>query len=135
MRDLRAAIERVLAARREFLMVGRRWDTEITSPCDFKNPDWQKQIRGLALKTNKQRTSDWIDYFVFSRGFFVDLPPLVVGRVHCDDWTVWKALEMKKPVVDASRVVTPSIRITITGLNLTVRPGCGTEKKPEQITN
>ena len=86
-------------------MVGRRWDTEITQPCDFEKPDWQKSIRDLALQTGKQRTPDWIDYFVFSRGLFTDLPPLVVGRVFWDNWTVWKALEMKKPVVDASRVI------------------------------
>lgn len=104
--DFCAAVERILAVHKEFLMVGRRWDMEITRPCDFENPDWQKQIRDLALETGKQRTPDWIDYFVFSRGLFVDLPPLVVGRVFWDNWTVWKALEMKKPVVDASRVVT-----------------------------
>jgi hypothetical protein len=104
--DFCVALERVLAAHKEFLMVGRRWDTEIAAPCDFNKPDWPIRIRELALHTNKQRTPDWIDYFVFSRGLFVDLPPLVVGRVHWDNWTVWKALEMKKPVVDASREVT-----------------------------
>ncbi len=103
--DFRAALERVLTAHKEFLMVGRRWDTQITRPRDFANPDWQKQIRNLAFLTGKQRTPDWIDYFVFSRGLFTDLPPLVVGRVFWDNWTVWKALEMKKPVVDASRAV------------------------------
>jgi hypothetical protein len=106
LRDFCSALEVVSAAHKEFLMVGRRWDTEITRPCDFENPDWQKEIRELARRTNKQRTPDWIDYFVFSRGLFADLPPLVVGRVFWDNWTVWKALEMKKPVVDASRVVT-----------------------------
>jgi hypothetical protein len=103
MDDFRASLERVLGAHKEFLIVGRRWDTEITMPWDFKNPDWQNQIRDLALKTNKQRTPDWIDYFAFSRGLFKELPPLVVGRVFWDNWTVWKALQMKKPVVDASR--------------------------------
>jgi hypothetical protein len=103
--DLCTAVERVLAEHKEFLVVGRRWDTEITKPCDFQNVDWHKQIRGVALSTNKRRTPDWIDYFVFSRGLFTDLPPLVVGRVFWDNWMVWKALEMKKPVVDASRVV------------------------------
>ena len=95
--------ERVLAAHKEFLIVGRRWDTEITILGISKTPDWQNQIRDLALKTSKQRTPDWIDYFAFSRGLFKDLPPLVVGRVFWDNWTVWKALQMKKPVVDASR--------------------------------
>jgi len=106
MNDFRATLERILATRKEFLIVGRRWDTEIAAPCDFGNPDWPIRIRELALQANKQRTPDWIDYFVFSRGFFADLPPLVVGRVFWGNWTVWKALEMKKPVVDASSVVT-----------------------------
>lgn len=81
MHDFRAALERVLAIHKEFLMVGRRWDTEIDAPGDFGNPDWPIRIRELALQTNRQRTPDWIDYFVFSRGLFADLPPFVVGRV------------------------------------------------------
>jgi hypothetical protein len=106
MNDFRAALERLLAMHKEFLMVGRRWDAEIAAPCDFGNPDWPVRIGELALQTNQQRTPDWIDYFVFSRGLFADLPPLVVGRVFWDNWAVWKALEVKKPVVDVSRVVT-----------------------------
>ncbi len=103
--DLCVALEQVLAAHREFLMVGRRWDTEITTPCDFANRDWQKQVREFALRSKRRRTPDWIDYFVFTRGLFADLPPLVVGRVFWDNWTVWKALDAGKPVVDASRAV------------------------------
>ena len=103
MQDFRKALESVLRGREEFLMVGRRWDVEITRPRDFANPDWQKQIRNLALLRGKQRTPDWIDYFVFSRGLFQEMPPLVVGRVFWDHWMVWKALQLKKPVVDVSR--------------------------------
>jgi|SRR5580704_791670 hypothetical protein len=106
MRDFCSALQRVLAAHKEFLLVGRRWDTEITQPCEFEHPEWERQIRNLALQTGKQRTADWIDYFVFSRGLFANLPPLVVGRVFWDNWMVWKALDTGKPVVDVSRVVT-----------------------------
>lgn len=105
MQDFCLAVQAVLAARKEFLMVGRRWDTEIMQSCEFGEPDWQSSIRELALRNNRQRTPDWIDYFIFSRGLFADLPPLVVGRVFWDNWTVWKALEMKKPVVDVSQMV------------------------------
>ena len=105
MQDFRSALERVKAAHREFLIVGRRWDTEITRRCDFENPGWQEQARAAALQANKQRTAEWIDYFVFSRGLFIDLPPLVVGRVFWDNWMVWKALDLKKPVVDVSHLV------------------------------
>jgi len=103
--DLCSAVERVLRTHKEFLMVGRRWDTEITKPWDFENREWRKEVRELALKTGRQRTPDWIDYFVFTRGFFTDLPPLVVGRVFWDNWMVWKGLDTRKPVVDASGAV------------------------------
>jgi hypothetical protein len=105
LQDFRSAVERVAAAHRRFLMVGRRWDTEITQPRDFTSPDWQTRLRNLALQTNNRRTPDWIDYFVFPRGLFKEMPPLVVGRPFWDNWTVWKALDLKTPVVDASRTV------------------------------
>jgi hypothetical protein len=106
LKDFCFALQCILAVHEEFLMVGRRWDTEVTQPIEFGTPDWQEQVRELALQTGRQRTPDWIDYFVFSRGLYRDLPPLVVGRVFWDNWTVWKALDVRKPVVDVSRVVT-----------------------------
>src|SRR6185437_1024202 len=48
----------------------------------------------------------WIDYFVFSRGSYGHgLPPFAVGRACWDNWMVWKALDSKLPVVDASPAV------------------------------
>jgi hypothetical protein len=105
LQDFCSALQDVLAAHEEFLMVGRRWDVDIAQTCEFGDADWQERMRDLVLQTGRQRTPDWIDYFVFSRGLFPDLPPLVVGRVFWDNWTVWKALETGKPVVDASRVI------------------------------
>lgn len=105
LQDLCPAVERVAAAHAEYLITGRRWDTEITELWEFESEDWQERMRNFALRTGKQRSPDWIDYFVFSRGLFRDLPPLVVGRVFWDNWTLWKALDLKKPVVDASGAV------------------------------
>lgn len=105
MSDFRHALGRVGAAHPKFLMVGRRWDTEIREPIDFKTGVWEDKIRQRALKEGQQQDGGWIDYFAFSRGLFVDLPPLVVGRVYWDNWMVWKALENGYPVVDASPVV------------------------------
>ncbi len=131
MHDFRAAVARTLkVADKQFVMVGRRWDTEITMPCEFNHPDWQRHLRDLALQTSKQRTPDWIDYFLFSRGFFENLPPLVVGRVFWDNWTVWKALQMKKPVVDASNS-SPSTKIMIIAIILRASTVYGTGRKLE----
>jgi hypothetical protein len=53
-----------------------------------------------------QKGADWIDYFVFPRGVFRELPPMVIGRVGWDNFLLWKARALKLPLVDASAVVT-----------------------------
>jgi hypothetical protein len=110
MADFRRAVERVRAMHREFLMVGRRWDTDVTEALAFAHPDgqateWAAEVRELALRRGRKCTAEWIDYFVFSRGLYgADMPPFVL-RVFWDNWLVWKALDAGKPVVDASRAV------------------------------
>ncbi len=106
MRDFCEALERVKAARAQFLMVGRRWDAEVKEALDFGRKDWGAQLRDAVLREGKQRTPDHIDYFVFSRGILgTNLPPLVVGRAFWDNWMVWKVLEARQPVVDVSAAV------------------------------
>jgi len=105
MQDFWRAIERVRAVQREFLMVGRRWDTDVTELLPFDQHDWQTELRALAQGRGRKRTAEWIDYFAFSRGLYgLDMPPFVL-RVFWDNWLVWKALDSGKPVIDASRAV------------------------------
>ncbi len=124
MQDFRRAIERVRATHHEFLMVGRRWDTDIDAPLlfrerhlcsiprvqrdespDWRVSDWQEALRARALTHGRRRTAEWIDYFAFSRGLYgPDMPPFVL-RVFWDNWLVWKALDSGKPVIDASCAV------------------------------
>ena len=106
MSDFREAVRRVAERNKEFLMVGRRWDTNITAPWDFDSPDWEQRLRALALSEGKQRPPQWIDYFVFSRGLYCKkIPPFVIGRPGWDNWLVWYARASKARVVDASAVV------------------------------
>jgi hypothetical protein len=105
MQDFCRAVQRVSSAHREFLMVGRRWDTNITEPLAFERPGWEAELRALAMRQGRQRTAEWIDYFAFSRGLYPpDMPPFVL-RVFWDNWLVWKAMDSQKPVIDASSVV------------------------------
>jgi hypothetical protein len=105
MQDFRRAMERVRSMHREFLVVGRRFNTDITEPLAFERPDWQTELRSFAIRRGKRCTAEWIDYFAFSRGLYgPEIPPLVL-RVFWDNWLVWKALDSGKPVIDASRVV------------------------------
>jgi len=103
--DFCRAIARVREVHSSFLMVGRRWDTNLTTPIDFSDINWPRYVRRFALAANGQKNGWWIDYFAFSRGLFgLEFPPLVIGRPPWDNWTVWKALQ-RGPVVDASDAV------------------------------
>ena len=105
MQDFWCAIERVRAMHREFLMVGRRWDTDITEPLAFERREWAEELRSVASRCGRKCAAEWIDYFAFSRGLYgPDMPPFVL-RVFWDNWLVWKALDSGKPVIDASRAV------------------------------
>ena len=106
MDDLRAALERVSSFSRNFLMVGRRWDMNITTPIAFDDPDWRQKLYAVTQLEGVQRPSQWIDYFAFSRGlYYRKIPRFVVGRPGWDNWLVWHARASGAAVVDASRAV------------------------------
>lgn len=89
----------------KFLMVGRRWDLDVTQPVDFSQTDWQETLVARAKREGFQRLHYNIDYFVFPREVYSEFPDLVIGRNHWDQWLVWKAAAEGLPVVDASDAV------------------------------
>jgi hypothetical protein len=103
--DLWRAFERVKSWNIPFLMAGQRWDVELTEPWNFERSDWESRLVELIGHSGTQRPEDWIDYFLFSRGLYTSIPPLVIGRVHWDQWLIWKARSVKAAVVNASSVV------------------------------
>jgi len=105
-RDFVAAVEELRKWRERFLMIGRRWDTDVTAPIDFSRAGWDRELVLLANATGFQRGFHNIDYFVFPRGLYTEIPPLVIGRVGWDPWLVGKAHALGVPVVDVSECVT-----------------------------
>src|SRR5580658_5955420 len=81
-----AALERVRASHVRFLMVGRRWDTNVTQPMDFADVDWGMRVKRLAREQGEQQPGWSVDYFAFPRGMYAEMPELVVGRVWWDHW-------------------------------------------------
>ena len=104
--DFCAALERVRGGHERFLMVGRRWDTEIREALDFGAAEWGARVRELAHERGVRQPGWSVDYFAFRRGLYREMPALVIGRVWWDHWLVWKAREEGAAVVDASEVVT-----------------------------
>lgn len=107
MDDFWRAFAKATARRGDFLMVSRRWDTDISEPIDFRDPSWAANVRQMALTANLQQGNHFVDFFVFPKGLYDEVPPLVVGRGYWDHWLVWKALSRGVAVLDASRFIVP----------------------------
>ena len=106
MSDFQQAVERVASKWKEFLMVGRRWNTDIRTPLHFESPAWEEHLRSFVMRHGACLPSHWIDYFVFSRGLYHHkIPPFVIGRNAWDPWLIWKAIDSGASVVDASKVM------------------------------
>jgi len=104
--DFHEVLLRVVRQFQAFLMAGRRWDVEIREPLDFNRPNWLAEVRDLALRTNRQRPAQWIDYFAFRKGLYRGrIPEFVIGRPGWDNWLLWYARSSGAALVDASAVV------------------------------
>jgi hypothetical protein len=107
MKDFRAAFERAVAWQERFLMIAQRWDVDITQEIDFQRGTWADDVYHLALTSGQLQAPGFMDFFVFPKGFYDQIPPLVVGYAYWDHWMVWKALATRCPVLDVSPFVVP----------------------------
>jgi hypothetical protein len=96
-----------LMEEKPFLLVGRRWDLDVTALIEFdERGDWQQLLLDRLILEGKLHGMSGIDYWVFRRDYFFDPPPFVVGRPGFDSWLVHKARTNKIPVIDATDVIT-----------------------------
>ena len=106
LQDFREAVETTARWQKRFLLVSQRWDTDITEPIDFGRADWGAQARRDARAHGFKQDPRYVDIFVFPKGFYRDIPPLVVGISYWDWWVVWNALSRNIPVVDGTPYLT-----------------------------
>ncbi len=103
--DFTEAVRRIEFA--NFLMVGRRWDVDLTQSWDFEASDGEEQLRCHVGCHGTLHPPTGSDYFVFPRnGGFDQLPPFAVGRPVWDNWLIHRARQRGLPVVDVTPVVT-----------------------------
>ena len=105
--DFWRAFEKLRRWREKFLLVAQRWDTDVTELIDPGNPEWASTLRTIALSRGRQQDEYWIDIFLFGRGQYLDMPPLLVGHCYWDNWMIWKALQDGVPVVDGTPCIMP----------------------------
>ena len=97
------SVERV--AMPNFLMVGQRVGIEIDVDLDFADPATRRGLEREILERGVLHPCFGSDYFVFPKGALGRLPPFAVGRPYWDNWMIFRARELRIPVVDASERV------------------------------
>src|SRR5208337_4226488 len=103
--DFMRAVRQVSLWRPPYLMIGRRWDIDLAERIEFECSDWEARLRAIVFQRSRPSSPHGVDYLVFTRGLFPEIPPFAVGRWWWHIWLVWKALSQSVPVVDASTKV------------------------------
>jgi hypothetical protein len=103
--DFLPAIERAESAFSEFLLIGECRDLNVAAETRLKDPAVRAQLYELALDRGRLRGYAALDYFVFRRGLFDPVPPFLIGRAYFDNWLVWRARELNRPVIDVTQSV------------------------------
>ena len=100
--DFTEAASRAAAWKPRFLMVGQRWDLDVTEPLAFGEKDWERDLRARVERSGALHPPSGSDYFVYPRAALGALPPFAVGRPGWDNWMIYHARGRKMPVVDAT---------------------------------
>lgn len=103
--DLLPSVQRVRDQFERFLILGQRWNLEITDLLSFEN-DWLHALRQRVETVGQLHGPLGSDYFIFERDMFKDMPDFALGRPGWDNWTIYAGRASGLPVVDATQAIT-----------------------------
>ncbi len=86
----------------KFMAVGYRWNLDVKDSIPITDKTLQSKFWSEAKKNAQKHPCTGIDYFIFNKGTFQNLPSLAIGRFGWDNWLLWKARRMRIPLIDVS---------------------------------
>ncbi len=99
-------LDEILQLEDEFLLVGQRWNLDIKHEMDFP-VNWQEEIMSQIKMEGILSAVTAMDYFIFPRHLFQEIPPFAIGRAGWDNWMIYHAVQQPWPVID----ITPSHKV------------------------
>jgi len=102
--DFLQAIRLAAVEMEQFLLVGQRWDMEVTRELKDANAfiELRKQIPEIA----KLHPPAGSDYFIFPRTCYESIPDFAIGRAGWDNWFIFKSRFERWKVIDGTQQVT-----------------------------
>jgi hypothetical protein len=105
MEDLLEAMRRVVRERWPAVVIGRRWDLGVGGTWEFDGIGSTARLRRLVQARGRLHAPYAMDYFLFPRGLWQDIPPFAIGRTLWDNWFIWRASMLGVPIIDASEAI------------------------------
>jgi hypothetical protein len=103
--DCAAKVRGISEPFEKFLMVGERWDVDISESLSCENGACDT-AELLCRYEGKRHGPTGIDYFAFPTRMIDYMPDFLVGRPGWDLWLLWETKRRGIPVVDASAMLT-----------------------------
>ncbi len=104
MDDITVASQSCARVADKFVLLGQRWDLDITHPMKF-GADWQSHLEEKVRREGELHLPKGSDYFIFPRGCYTNIPNFAIGRAGWDNWFIYKARAEKWDVIDATQDV------------------------------
>jgi hypothetical protein len=104
--DLLQILDRIIDMKDDFLLVGQRWNLDQEEPLDFSG-SWREELEKRVSTEGKLSSVTAMDYFIFPRDLFQEVPAFAIGRAGWDNWMIYHALQQDWAVID----LTPTYQI------------------------
>ncbi len=104
--DFADGVQRVRTQQSQFLLIGQRWDIPVLEEIDFRQPCWQRSLQEQMAENAMLHAECGLDYFVFPKGLYREIPPFAIGRTAWDNWLVMAPHTYGAVVVDGTEFIT-----------------------------
>lgn len=106
LQDFMDVVDKVSQQLPKFLMLSPRWDLHID--VEHLDGDWQETMMELLITHATRHRATGQDCFIYTKNAYDpgSFPPLAIGRQAWDAWLIWRAMQGRVPVVDATNAIT-----------------------------
>ena len=99
--DMIEAARQLAAEKEKFMVVGQRYDLDVTELVDFSE-GWEARLREKMNREGSLHKPTGSDYFLFSKNVMDEIPDFTVGRAGWDNWVIWKGVMEPWSTIDGS---------------------------------
>jgi hypothetical protein len=103
--DILKAVRATAAAFERFVMIGQRWDMDVTSELEAGAQAFAQFKKDVKTQGNLHPPMG-SDYFLFPRECYANIPDFAIGRAGWDNWFIFKSRWEGWKLVDATKDVT-----------------------------